>query len=293
MAYPTLASPSKLQQAAFATDLSVDLICPDCRDPTPIIIKELSSGDLVCGNCGLVPGDRVVDTRSEWRVRLTSRFISYSCDCASFRLSRMTKATTLLVSVPLPTLLWRARNSSTPPLASRTVARASRRSFSAQQRAHRVHAPSGTCSPRFVTSPAGVTSSHYPRRSATLRDNCTCAQTRRNCSGGNRSTPSSQRAYLLRADRHICRARSAKYATSRMCQRRFSDSATRLSSRPSTLLPDPQDVLAPLAQRDQKIFWYATVTTSICHRTSRRYARTSLLLRESMASRTDEAPYRL
>ena len=73
MAYPKpfpLASPPKPQQAAFAPDLSVRLICLDCRDPNPTIIEEFGSGDLVCAVCGLVLGDRVVDTRSEWRVRL-------------------------------------------------------------------------------------------------------------------------------------------------------------------------------------------------------------------------------
>ncbi|KAF8256702.1 hypothetical protein EI94DRAFT_1763529 [Lactarius quietus] len=70
MAYPKpfpLAQPPKPQQAAFAPDLSVRLICPDCRDPNPTIIEEFGAGDLVCGSCGLVLGDRVVDTRSEWR----------------------------------------------------------------------------------------------------------------------------------------------------------------------------------------------------------------------------------
>jgi len=59
-----------LQQPAaqvFAPDLAVRLICPECRDPNPHIVEEFSSGDLVCGVCGLVLGDRVVDTRSEWR----------------------------------------------------------------------------------------------------------------------------------------------------------------------------------------------------------------------------------
>ncbi|EKM59113.1 uncharacterized protein PHACADRAFT_249341 [Phanerochaete carnosa HHB-10118-sp] len=51
----------------FGPDLAVRLICPDCRDPSPNIVEEFSSGDLVCGTCGLVLGDRVVDTRSEWR----------------------------------------------------------------------------------------------------------------------------------------------------------------------------------------------------------------------------------
>ncbi|KAH6914740.1 cyclin-like protein [Coprinopsis sp. MPI-PUGE-AT-0042] len=52
---------------SYGPDLAVRLICPECRDPNPHIVEEFGSGDLVCGNCGLVLGDRVVDTRSEWR----------------------------------------------------------------------------------------------------------------------------------------------------------------------------------------------------------------------------------
>jgi transcription initiation factor TFIIB len=55
------------KEPTFGPDLAVRLICPDCRDPNPHIVEEFGSGDLVCGNCGLVLGDRVVDTRSEWR----------------------------------------------------------------------------------------------------------------------------------------------------------------------------------------------------------------------------------
>src|SRR5258708_14530498 len=72
MAYPKpfpLASPPRPQQAAFAPDLSIRLICPNCRDPNPKIIEELREGDLVCEGCGLVLGDRIVDTRGEWRGR--------------------------------------------------------------------------------------------------------------------------------------------------------------------------------------------------------------------------------
>ncbi|KAF8313272.1 transcription initiation factor IIB [Clavulina sp. PMI_390] len=48
-------------------DLAVRLICPECQDPNPKIIESFASGDLVCGDCGIVLGDRIVDTRSEWR----------------------------------------------------------------------------------------------------------------------------------------------------------------------------------------------------------------------------------
>jgi len=61
------ASEKRPSQPSFGPDLAVRLICPECRDPNPNIFEEFASGDLVCGNCGLVLGDRIVDTRSEWR----------------------------------------------------------------------------------------------------------------------------------------------------------------------------------------------------------------------------------
>ncbi|KAF9187279.1 transcription initiation factor IIB [Haplosporangium sp. Z 767] len=48
-------------------DLNIKLMCPDCKLMPPNISEEFSSGDLVCADCGLVLGDRIVDTRSEWR----------------------------------------------------------------------------------------------------------------------------------------------------------------------------------------------------------------------------------
>jgi len=48
-------------------DLSVRLLCPQCKRNPPNIIEEFSDGDLVCGDCGLVIGDRIIDMRSEWR----------------------------------------------------------------------------------------------------------------------------------------------------------------------------------------------------------------------------------
>ncbi|KAJ1985986.1 transcription initiation factor IIB [Dimargaris cristalligena] len=48
-------------------DLNVKLNCHQCRNPVPNIVEEFSSGDMVCGDCGLILGDRIIDTRSEWR----------------------------------------------------------------------------------------------------------------------------------------------------------------------------------------------------------------------------------
>ncbi|VDB84985.1 unnamed protein product [Peniophora sp. CBMAI 1063] len=60
-------SEEQLEPPYQGPDLAVRLICPDCRNPRPDLVEEFSSGDIVCGSCGLVLADRVVDTRSEWR----------------------------------------------------------------------------------------------------------------------------------------------------------------------------------------------------------------------------------
>ncbi len=51
----------------WSENLNMKAICPDCREDPPNIVEEFSNGDMVCGSCGLVLGDRIVDTRSEWR----------------------------------------------------------------------------------------------------------------------------------------------------------------------------------------------------------------------------------
>lgn len=51
----------------YKENLNEVLICPDCRSNPPILSEEFASGDVVCGECGLVLGDRIIDTRSEWR----------------------------------------------------------------------------------------------------------------------------------------------------------------------------------------------------------------------------------
>lgn len=51
----------------FKEDLNNILICPDCKEYPPNLVEEFSSGDMVCDSCGLVVGERIIDTRSEWR----------------------------------------------------------------------------------------------------------------------------------------------------------------------------------------------------------------------------------
>lgn len=67
MSTPTADSKQTFQLSGQDGNYSVVLQCPDCRDPIPNIVEDFASGDYVCGDCGLVLGDRIIDTRSEWR----------------------------------------------------------------------------------------------------------------------------------------------------------------------------------------------------------------------------------
>ncbi|KAL1893628.1 transcription initiation factor IIB [Ceratocystis pirilliformis] len=51
----------------YQQDLSNQVMCPDCQENPPNLVEEFSSGDMVCATCGLVVGEKIVDTRSEWR----------------------------------------------------------------------------------------------------------------------------------------------------------------------------------------------------------------------------------
>ncbi len=54
-------------QEPWRENLNMQVICRDCKEFPPNLVEEFSSGDMVCGSCGLVLGDRIIDTRSEWR----------------------------------------------------------------------------------------------------------------------------------------------------------------------------------------------------------------------------------
>jgi len=58
---------SAMDEDEWRQNLSVQVMCRECQEWPPNIIEEFSSGDSVCGSCGLVLGDRIIDTRSEWR----------------------------------------------------------------------------------------------------------------------------------------------------------------------------------------------------------------------------------
>ncbi|KAI8913964.1 hypothetical protein PhCBS80983_g03018 [Powellomyces hirtus] len=54
-------------QKVFQKDLNDRFHCTDCNDLVPNVVEDFAAGDYICGNCGLVLGARVIDTRSEWR----------------------------------------------------------------------------------------------------------------------------------------------------------------------------------------------------------------------------------
>ncbi|KAI0101003.1 cyclin-like protein [Nemania sp. FL0031] len=55
------------KEQPWQQNLNEIMQCPDCREFPPNLVEEFSSGDMVCASCGLVLGDRIIDTRSEWR----------------------------------------------------------------------------------------------------------------------------------------------------------------------------------------------------------------------------------
>jgi transcription initiation factor TFIIB len=66
---PKMMAPPPAQNAEqeWSQNLNMTAMCKECKEMPPNLVEEFSSGDLVCGSCGLVIGDRIVDTRSEWR----------------------------------------------------------------------------------------------------------------------------------------------------------------------------------------------------------------------------------
>jgi transcription initiation factor TFIIB len=63
--YEEVQAPVKEEE--WTDDLNVFLICPDCKENPPNLVEEFSAGDTICGSCGRVLADRIIDTRSEWR----------------------------------------------------------------------------------------------------------------------------------------------------------------------------------------------------------------------------------
>lgn len=62
----TVAPLSRISRPAKA-DLQFRVVCQDCRNPTPNLVEDFASGDVICRDCGTIVLDRIIDTRSEWR----------------------------------------------------------------------------------------------------------------------------------------------------------------------------------------------------------------------------------
>lgn len=48
-------------------NLSVRMMCPECREDPPNIVEDTSAGDVICESCGIVLSQRGIDQRAEWR----------------------------------------------------------------------------------------------------------------------------------------------------------------------------------------------------------------------------------
>lgn len=59
--------PPHQEEDDFIPNTNIHVICRDCLTFPPNIVENFAAGDLVCGDCGLVLSERIVDTRSEWR----------------------------------------------------------------------------------------------------------------------------------------------------------------------------------------------------------------------------------
>lgn len=47
-----LLGPIEKKKEDYRADLAIRLICPDCRNPSPNLVEEYGSGDVLCGDCG-------------------------------------------------------------------------------------------------------------------------------------------------------------------------------------------------------------------------------------------------
>ncbi|KAI5202930.1 cyclin-like protein [Aureobasidium subglaciale] len=48
-------------------NLSVRMVCPDCKEDPPNLVEDPQAADVICGDCGMVLSQRGIDQRAEWR----------------------------------------------------------------------------------------------------------------------------------------------------------------------------------------------------------------------------------
>lgn len=61
------AAPVPIVAPEWEENLNVVFMCNECRELPPNVVEDHSSGDTLCGDCGLVMSARGIDTRPEWR----------------------------------------------------------------------------------------------------------------------------------------------------------------------------------------------------------------------------------
>lgn len=59
--------PVPVESNEWRENLSVKMLCPDCKEDPPNLYDDHQSGDTLCDSCGLVLSARGIDTRAEWR----------------------------------------------------------------------------------------------------------------------------------------------------------------------------------------------------------------------------------
>ena len=59
--------PVPVEAAEWQENLNIRLICSECREDPPNLYEDHQSGDTICDSCGIVLGQRGIDTRAEWR----------------------------------------------------------------------------------------------------------------------------------------------------------------------------------------------------------------------------------
>ena len=48
-------------------NLSVRMVCPDCKEDPPNLVEDPQAADVICEDCGMVLSQRGIDQRAEWR----------------------------------------------------------------------------------------------------------------------------------------------------------------------------------------------------------------------------------
>ena len=59
--------PIAVEPQEWQENLNIRLLCPECREDPPNLFEDHQSGDTICESCGIVLGQRGIDTRAEWR----------------------------------------------------------------------------------------------------------------------------------------------------------------------------------------------------------------------------------